>query len=270
MIIAGCILAVLAIVLIIGRVNMSVLFGREVKELFSLSENVTDEVFHYSQLEGLPEPVQRYFKRVLKDGQQYISYARIRHEGQFKTGFDKDWVNIRGEQYATTDTPGFIWKGTTTMFTARDMFIAGKGRLVVSLFSLFNVVDAKGEQYDQGELLRWLGESVLYPTNLLPGEKLSWSPIDSQTAKLTFNYNRLSLFFIMTFNEAGEIIKMETKRYMDDTHLETWLIKASDYREVNGVVVPLVFEVMWRLEKGDFSYARFDITEIEYNIPEKF
>jgi hypothetical protein len=238
--------------------------------LFSLSKNISEKTFHYSQLLGLPAPVQRYFKHVLVDGQPYVSYARITHDGQFKTGLDKAWINIKGEQYATTEKPGFIWKGTTSMFTARDMYIADKGRLIVSLFSLYNVVDAKGEQYNQGELLRWLGESVLYPTNLLPGQRLQWLAIDSQSAKLTFTYNGLSLFFIITFNEVGEITQMETKRYMDKRKLETWVIKSANYKEMNDVVVPTAFEVLWRLEKGDFSYAKFNVTAIEYNKPEKF
>jgi hypothetical protein len=41
------------------------------------------------------------------------------------------------------------------------MYIADTGRLVVSFFSLFNFVNVKGAQYDQGELLRWLGESFI-------------------------------------------------------------------------------------------------------------
>ena len=270
MIIILSLIGLLTALFIFGRINLSARFGKEVKELFSLSKNIVEKTFHFAQLTSLPEPVQRYFKYILKEGQPYIQYARIRHNGQFKTGFDKGWVNIRGEQYATTGKPGFIWKGTTPMFIARDMYIADKGRLVVSLFSLYTIVDAGGEQYNQGELLRWLGESILYPTNLLPGERLQWFAIDSQTAKLIFNYNGFSLFFIITFNEAGEITQMETKRYMDKTKLETWVIKAADYKEINGVIVPTNFEVLWRLEKGDFSYAKFRVTEIEYDKPEKF
>ena len=57
---------------------------------------------------------------------------------------------------------------------------------------------------------------------------------------------------------------------MDVNNLETWVIKVSDYKEQNKVNIPTSFEVLWRLEKGDFSYAKFDITEIEYDIPEKF
>ena len=156
------------------------------------------------------------------------------------------------------------------MFTARDMYIGDKGRLVVSLFSLYNVVDAIGEQYNQGELLRWLGESILYPTNFLPNERLKWVPIDVQTAKLTFNYEGLSLFFKITFNEMGEITEMETKRYMDEKNLETWVIKATNYKKIDNVLIPTLFDVLWRLDKGDFSYAKFSITEVEYNKPGKF
>jgi hypothetical protein len=270
MIITFSVIGVLLLILLVGRINLSIKFSREVKELFAQSKSISDQAFHKSQLDSLPEPVQRYFNHILKDGQPYISYARIKHDGQFKPGIDKDWIKINGEQYATTEKPGFIWKGTTAMFTARDKYINDKGQLIVSLFSLYNIADVKGEQYNQGELLRWLGESVLYPTNLLPSEKLQWFPIDSFTARLTFNYNSLSLFFIITFNEIGEITKMETKRYMDEKNLETWIIKVANYKEINAVVVPTTFEVLWRLAKGDFSYAKFNMTEVLYNKPEKF
>ncbi|MDB5112798.1 MAG: hypothetical protein JWR67_3912, partial [Mucilaginibacter sp.] len=168
MIITLIIFGTLLMILIIGRLNLFIRFSKEVKELFAKSRSISGKKFTYTQLAGLPEPVQRYFKLILKEGQPYISYARITHDGQFKTGLDKNWINIKGEQYATTEKPGFIWKGSTTMFTARDMYIADSGRLVVSLFSIYNIVDGRGKAFDQGELLRWLGESVLYPTNLLP------------------------------------------------------------------------------------------------------
>lgn len=271
MLITLTIIGLLMMTYIIGRVNLANQFDYQVKTLFAESKNISTKTFHYTQLDGLPEPVQRYFKYVLKDGQPYISYVRMTHDGQFKTGLDKGWIDIEGEQYATTQKPAFIWKGTTSMFVARDMYISDKGRLIVSLLSLYNVVDAKNKtQYDQGELLRWLGESVLYPTNFLPSERLQWQPIDAQTAKLTFNYKELSLFFKITFNEIGEITQMETKRYMDEKNLETWIINVANYTERNNVVVPTDFEVLWRLAKGDFSYAKFHIQKIEYGIAEKF
>jgi len=263
-------IATIGIILIIGRINLSIRFEKQVNQLFAESNNISDKQFGYHQLEGLPEPVQRYFKHVMKEGQPYISYVRIKHDGQFKKDLKKNWINITGEQYFTTEKPGFIWKGTTSMFVARDMYIGNEGRLTATLFSLINVVDGKGEKYNQGELLRWLCESVWFPTNLLPSERLQWIPIDSSSAKLIFKYNGLALFFIINFNDKGEIIQMETKRYMDEKRLETWIIKAIKYEERHGIIIPVQAEVFWRLKEGDFSYAKFNLTEVEYNIPKKF
>ena len=219
-------IALVVIMLIIGKINLSVKFGREVQELFAQSKNISDQLFHKAQLDNLPEPVQRYFKHVLKEGQPYASYVRLKHDGQFKTGLKKDWVGIEGEQYFSTEKPGFIWKGTTSLFVARDMYLANEGRLIATILSTINVVDVHGkQQYNESELLRWLGESVWFPTNFLPSEKMQWRAIDDSSAKLTFNYNGLSLFYIVKFNDAGEIVQMETKRYMDEKRLETWIIK---------------------------------------------
>ncbi|MEP6950265.1 MAG: DUF6544 family protein [Ginsengibacter sp.] len=263
-------IALVVIIVIALKVNLTIRFNKEVKQLFTQSTTISGKKFSYEQLVGLPEPVQHYFKYVLKEGQPYINYVRLTHNGQFKSGKKNNWTNIKGEQYFTTEKPGFIWKGKTSMFTARDMYIADKGRLVASLFSLINIVNGQGGQYNQGELLRWLAESVWFPTNLLPGKNLRWTPIDSQTAKLNFNYNGLSLFYIVKFNDKGEITQMETKRYMDEKNLETWICKLDKYEERNKIIIPTEAEVLWRLKEGDFSYAKFKVQKIEYDKPAKF
>lgn len=264
-------IGIVAITFLAGKINLSIKFDKQVKKLFAQSKDISERKFNYKQIAGLPETVQRYFKYVLKEGQPYVSYVRLKHDGQFKIGLKKDWVRIQGEQYFTTEVPGFIWKGTTSMFVARDMYIAKEGRLIATVLSTFNVVDIHGKrQYDESELLRWLAESVWFPTNFLPSENLKWETIDALSARLTFNHNGLLLFYIISFNERGEILQMETKRYMDEQNLETWIIKPGNYEEMNGIIIPKHAEVFWRLKEGDFSYAKFTVRTIEYNKPERF
>ncbi len=259
-----------AVIIIAGRIHLSMQFTGQVKNLFSNSRGSGSKVFSYRQLEGLPLPVQRYFRHVLKEGQEYTVSARVRHSGWFKTGLDKDWIAITGEQYYTVDRPGFMWKGETSMFTARDMFINDKGALKVQLFSVLTIVDAQGPAYDQGELLRWLGECIWFPTALLPSEYISWTAVDSSTAMLHMNYNGVSIFYKVTFNEKNEIIRFETKRYMDGNRLEAWVGTPADYREIKGMVIPLKIEGAWNLDTGYFAYARFILDDIDYNRPERF
>jgi len=132
--------ALLVISILIGKAVLTIRFRQQSKLLYSLSKNISDIYFYYEQLAALPEVVQHYFKHVLKEGQPYISNVSFTHDGQFKAGIDKNWMSIAGQHFATMERPGFIWKGATMMFTARDMYIKDQGRLVGPFF-----IDQRGE-----------------------------------------------------------------------------------------------------------------------------
>ncbi|MDB5013248.1 MAG: hypothetical protein JWQ25_1450 [Daejeonella sp.] len=267
------ILSIAAIILIapiIGNIILSARVKRAARNLYRSQKNTPIKIFHYSQLEGLPEPVQRYFRHVLSDGQPYIQFVKITHSGRFKADLKKDWMNIKGVEYFTTQKPGFIWKGKTAMFTAVDQYIADKGQLQVSLFSLFKIVNAHGKKFDQGELLRWLAESVWFPTNLLPSKNLQWYPISPNSAQLNFKHGDLLASYIVTFNTRNEIFEMVTDRYMGDAQLEKWVCQFSNYKEMNGVLIPIENKASWRLKEGDRVYADFNLVTVDFDKPGKF
>lgn len=243
---------------------------KQVEKLFSESKTLKNQTFHYEQLNGLPEPVQGYFRYALEDGQSYLSHLRLKHTGHFKTGIGKDWVDIKGEQYFTAQPPGFVWLGKTKKFKARDSYVEGKGNLSVYLFGFLRILKSEGKTIDQAELLRWLGESVWMPTNLLPDENKKWKKIDDNSAKITFTFNGMSVYYNITFNETGQIEKLETERYKDENNLEKWVGKVSNYTKVNGMMVPANIEASWMTDDGEYTYARFHVTEFEYDKTEKY
>jgi hypothetical protein len=263
------IIGIILLILLIGKINFTIKFKNQVDHLFANAEK-SNKIYSIKQLEGLPEPVQRYFKYVLKDEQQYINSVRLTHNGLFKTDLKKDFIKITGEQYFSAQKPQFIWKGETSLFTARDFFIDEKGGLIATLFNVYNVVDAKGTNFDEGELQRWLAESVWFPTNLLPSEYVNWSPIDDNSAKLSFNYKSVSFEFIVTFNALGEITTIESHRFMTAEKKEKWLCKMANYKEVNNVKIPFSDQALWVLNDVEYCYAKFELQKIEYNILEQF
>ena len=54
------------------------------------------------------------------------------------------------------------------------------------------------------------------------------------------------------------------------TVLTPWVGLCNDYRDFGGVRIPAEIEVHWQLEQGDFSYARFRVTALEFNVPGRF
>jgi len=266
--IIGLILLIILVTLIVGVLINEQSINKNVNTLFQAEHN-NQLIYSEEILQDLPTPVQRYFKNVLTDGQPYIQFVRLKHGGQFRTKVDQSWLNITGKEYFATNPVGFVWIGKLPFVTGVDKFVQDKGNLKIKLLSIFPVVDAVGEKADQGELLRWLGETPLFPTALLPSETVSWSAIDDSSAKVIFNNGSIKLEAVFVFNEEGEAIRFEAKRYKEE-NLENWTGYYRDYIEVDDVKVPSEIEAEWNLEEGNFSYAKFKIEKIEYNVPEQY
>lgn len=253
--------------------------SKEIESLFANSGKISDKVFTYDQIKSLPDPVQRYFKYALKEGQEYISYVRLKQDGLFRMNENSKWIPIIAEQYFTTQNPAFLWycKIKPLPFfwiTGKDSYFQNEGNLIIKLLSIITVVNLKGEECDQSEFIRYIAESVWFPTALLPNEFLNWEPIDSETARVIINYRGYNLSFIFYFNAKGQIIKLTTEdRFMEEKgefKKEKWSCYCRKYKKINNVRIPTEGEVEWNLPDKNISYAKLRIIDIEFNKTSKY
>ena len=239
---------------------------------FTFSDNSGHKVLgriqiNYSDMSKthfIQSPVDRYFNLVLPENYALIKGVKLTHSGFFKSSQKGERMKIKGEQYFKTEIPEFQWTGKTKLFKAKDAYVMGRGQLKVKLLGIIPIVNAKGPHVDQAELLRWLAESIWFPTNLLPSDHLHWSAVDAHTAKLTYSYNVMDIFYIVRFDEKGLITELETERYMAKGRMEKWIGQVSDYKEFDGMLIPYHIKALWRLEEGDFQYVDFYVDTLKY------
>ena len=99
------------------------------------------------ELEGLPAPVQRYFRAVLKDGQLIIAAASIEQAGTFNMSETAEaWKPFTAKQRVITQRPGFDWDARIMMFPGvaahiHDAYVAGHGMLHGAVLGLIPVVN---------------------------------------------------------------------------------------------------------------------------------
>jgi hypothetical protein len=238
-----------------------------------ITRKITEE-----DLAGLPEPVRRYLRFTQIIGKERARTVRLKQKGFFRTRTDQKWMPLRAEEYFTVDPPGFLWYGKMRMFSfvnvaAIDKFSNGKGRLDVKLMSLFKVADAMGEEYDQAELLRYLSEMIWFPSGFL-SEYIRWEPLNSESARATIRVAEITATADVYFNQEGQIANLVAERYMDvggGAILKTWSTPIQEYAEINGIMVPVKAEGVWKLSSGDFPYVRItEILNLEYNNPNVF
>lgn len=274
LIILVAIVVLIASSIAIGNIIFNEKVKNEVMELFKKSKEIRPEVVTETDIEGLPESVQKWLKNSQVIGKERIFAVKLKQKGLIRTKEGQPWMPAEAEQYFTIDEPGFIWKVKVKMapllyFVGRDKYYDGKGSMLIKFMGLITVVNAKGKEIDQGTILRYLGEMVWFPTAAL-SNYIKWESIDSNSAIATMFYGGINVSAVFKFNENGEVINFVCKRYMtvnDQCTLENYTVHLNDYKELNGIRIPAKGEAVWNLKTGDFSVYQFEITEIEYNKP---
>ena len=118
-IVVTVIVAALAVVIVYGAQHWNA-GTRELRaRLDAARTRVTPRVVDFRELEGLPAPVQRYFRSVLKDGRPMVAAVRVRHVGTFNRGDKTDqWNPFTSDQQVITRRPGFDWDARMKMMPA--------------------------------------------------------------------------------------------------------------------------------------------------------
>lgn len=279
-IVLGILVIIILIVIIVSFIA-NLIFNhkvkKEVKELFDGNPVDNDEIVQKSDLVGLPDCVQKWLEYSKVVGKERIKTVRLKQNATMRLKEDQSWMPVKAEQYFTVNKPGFIWKAkikAAPLFhiAGRDKYFNGKGNMSIKLLSLIPVADGKGEEMDQGTMVRYLAESVWFPTAAL-SDYIEWEEIDSNSAKATMTYEGVTASGVFKFNDKGEVINFVAERYGDfdgEYVMETWSVLMNEYKEFNGVMAPSKGEVIWKLKTGDFNWFQFEITEIEYNNPASY
>jgi hypothetical protein len=114
---------------------------------------------------------------------------------------------------------------------------------------------------------------MVWAPSSLASEYIRWEPVDSLSAQATMTYAGVSGSGVFRFNEQGDVIGFEAKRYREVDgafSLDTWSITTRDPKEFQGVRIPAVSEVTWKLPSGDFTWLKLEITDVQYNASRKF
>lgn len=229
----------------------------------------------FAELDGLPPPVQRYFRTVLKPGQPMLAAVSVEHQGSFNLGeTDANWKPFTSAQRVVTRRPGFDWDARIRLMPGltvkvHDAYVGGEGILHASLAGLFTLADLHGRsEIAEGELMRFLAEAAWYPTALLPSQGVRWEATDERSARASFSDGELTLSLLFTFGDDGlieEIAAEARGRTVGGRVIATpWRARMWNYVERDGMLIPLEGEVAWLLPQGPTPYWRGRITRIDY------
>ena len=227
------------------------------------------------ELNGLPAPVQRYFRAALTEGQPFVTTVMIDMAGTFNLSARAEhWKPFTSRQRVVTRRPGFLWDAQVSMFPGVvvrvvDSYIAGSGLLRAAILGMITVAKISGDgEIARGEFMRFFAEAAWYPTALLPSQGVRWEAIDDHSATASIADGPLTLTLLFRFNGAGliESVRADARgSTMGGTVVmmpwECWL---SDYEVRDGMTVPIAGEAAWLGPAGRKPYFRGTIRSLQY------
>jgi len=233
------------------------------------------ERFDARELDGLPAPVQRYFRAALRDAQPLVAAVHMDHSGTFNMSeAGEQWKPFTSTQRVVTRRPGFDWDGRIALFPGlpvrvHDAYVAGEGILHATLLGIVTLADMRGTpDLAQGELMRYLAEAAWYPTALLPSQGVRWQAADETSAKATLRDGDIAVTLLFRFDKDGLIASVRAEargRTVQGKVVPTpWEGRWRNYEAREGMRVPLEGEVAWLLPGGAKPYWRGRIRQLSY------
>lgn len=243
----------------------------------ALKPSVDLPVVTEEDLEPLPEPVQKYLRYTGAIGKPKVRNFRARFTGTMKTKKDGNWLAIAAQQYDFFDDPARMFFIESSMyglpFDGLHLYIGENATMQIKVASLIQVVNAKGREMNQGETVTLFNDMCLLAPASLLGSSIQWETIDPLTVKAVFTNKGNTITAQLYFNDTGELINFSSEdRYqsMDGMVYKKykWTTPVKEYREYHGRRVAAYAEAVWHTPEGEFTYAKFDLAEIEYNVRE--
>ncbi|WP_125153471.1 DUF6544 family protein [Clostridium rectalis] len=265
---------ILFVIISYGKIKMKKEYDKKVLVYLNKSKR-SEEILKMEHIKKLPIQVQKYLNYVGAVGKPKVRNINVSISGEMKQGINKPWMQVKANQYN-------FYKDYTRIFYIQgrvmgmpligmDSYIKGKGSMVIKAASLFKVVDEIGEKMNQAALITLLDDILIFSPGALIDDRITWESVSDNVVKCFIEDHNNKVSAYVHFNEEGALINVETNdRYLiDEDGLYKnvkWSTPVKNYKEVNGIKYPTYGEGIWHLKDGDFTYAKFNIENVQYNV----
>ena len=176
--------------------------------------------FSPAEVQGLPEPVRRYFEAAIAPGAPLAAAAVLRMRGRLKLG--RRWLPFRARQVLAPHR-GFVWAARVGgLITGSDRYVDGSGGMDWRFLGLVPLVHAEGEDVSRSAAARGAAESVWVPTTLLPRFGVAWSATDTRRITARFALDATDVEVHFTLDDQAHVRSIVFDRWGDPDGTGAW------------------------------------------------
>jgi hypothetical protein len=196
---------------------------------------------------------------------------RVVFEGEMREK-GKDYFPFTSEQYNFFDEPTRLFfmkaKINGMLVPGYHRYLQATASMDIKLFGLFSIVKHSGDVMNKAETVTLFNDMCLMAPATLIDKRIQWEIINNNSAKATFTNHGITIIATLYFNDHGQLINFisNDRTAVADMSQYPFSTPAKDFRKINDIIVAGYGEAVWHYPEGKFTYGKFYLKEIEYNV----
>ena len=220
-------------------------------------------------LARLPEPAQRYLRHAGVLGAPIPRLVHLTQTGRIRGSAEAEWMTFEAQETYSINPPAFVWKAfvptrRTPFVLGRDLYLEGRGGILMKMLALLPVADEHGEELRAAGLMRYLNEMSWFPAAFL-GDNVTISERDNDSFGLRLTDRGIAVDAILFVDAQGRMKNFRAVRFNTATRsLQTWETPITDHADYGGYQLPKSGSAVWRSPQGDMTYIEVAVTSVRY------
>lgn len=220
----------------------------------------------------LPPLMQTYLRRVGSVGRPRVRSVRVEFSAQMRSSATSAWMPATATQYEFFDPPArLFYMKASRAGVPIDVFhryVDAAATFQVRVVSLFEIVNVKGPGLTHDETVTLMNDILVMAPAAVLDLPFTWETTGPHTVCATFTNAGFSVSAQLMFDDAGDLVGFlsNDRAHSREAGPAAWSTPLRGYREVNGIRVAALGDADWIDAAGEWTYGRFEIRDIAYNV----
>lgn len=225
-----------------------------------------------SELNGLPPLMQNYLRRAGAVGRPHVRNMRVAFRAQMRSSATAAWMQSEATQYEFFDPPARLFYMNASLFGVPldilHRYVDAAATFQVRVVSLFPMVHVKGAGLTHDETVTLMNDVLVMAPAAVLDLPFTFETRGPHAVRATFANAGFTVSAELAFDDAGDLIGFVSndRAHSREAGPAAWSTPLSGYREVNGIRIPALADANWIDASGEWTYGRFEIRDIAYNV----
>lgn len=246
-------------------------YKRDLSEGLKRTRTEKTELLSQADMDHLPQLVQDYLNYVGVVGKPKVINMKAEFDAEMR-GKSQDWFHMTAEQHNFFDKSERLFflkakvKGLPTL--GYHVYKESRASMLIKLLGLFPVTDVTGEEMFQSETVTLFNDMCFLAPATLIDKRIKWEDIDNTSVKATFTNQGSTISAVLYFNEKGQLIDFVSDDRYDINAMKKYRFSTPlmNYSNINDFNLANYGEAVWHYPEGKFTYGKFKVRNIQYNI----